>query len=133
MKKYYIYNKNTGEITEIGINHKILYDEEHYVAIYDSYVLPSSEQYHDLETNKLTPRPTLNIEDITLIVDQEYNPPNIPSGTIVNVDDEDVGIVDNTGLILVFPVAKTYKLQLKPPFPYFEKTITIEVITEWLK
>lgn len=130
MLEFYTYSKTNGKIGNSGYfspgfspvlreNQKIILGKR-----------ASPEQYHDLDTDKLIPRPTLNIDDITLIVDQEYNPPNIPSGTIVNVDDEDVGIVDNTGLILVFPVAKTYKLQLKPPFPYFEKTITIEVITE---
>ena len=130
MIEFYAYDLLTGKITKTGIilpgfspdvsrKNKIVFGKQ-----------TDSKHYHNLETDSLELRPILNINDITIIVEQEYNPLNIPAGTIVNVDDEDVGIVDNTGLILVFPVAKTYKLQLKPPFPYFEKTITIEVITE---
>ena len=129
MLEFYTYNKTNGKIENSG-----------YFSNEASPILRETQkiilgkkadqyQYHDLDTDKLTPRPILTIEDITLLINQEYNPPNIPSGTIVNVDDEDVGVVDNMGLILVFPVAKTYKLHLKPPFPYFDKNITIEVIS----
>ena len=131
---FYSYNTQTGKIKKNGhiFNDFIPYTETNEKIVTGKKAL-ADKQYHNLETNILEDRPILDIDDITLIVDQEYNPSNIPSGTIVNVDGEDVGVVDNMGLILVFTVAKTYKLHLKPSFPYFEKTITIEVITEWLK
>jgi len=129
MKIFYAYNITNGRITSSGYaspdfpvelrrNQKIIFDVEASPLI----------QYHNLETDKLTQRPTLNIDNITLSVDEEYNPENIPAGTIVYVDGENVGVVDNTGLTLVFPVAKQYTVKLVPPFPYIEKSITVEVI-----
>lgn len=131
MIRFYTYNLETGKILESGyytsgnggsylsqnLNKKMVKGKQ-----------ATTLQYHNLDTDMLSDRPQLNIDNITLNIDEEYNPENIPAGTIVYVDDEDVGIVDNTGLILVFPVAKTYTVKLVPPFPYFEKTVTIEVI-----
>ncbi len=128
MREFYAYDLTTGKITKTGVllpgfspdisrSHKIIFGQK-----------TNSNFYHNLETDKLEPRPVLDIDDITIEVDQEYNPMNIPAGTTVYVDDENVGVVDNTGLTLVFPVAKTYKLTLVPPFPYFETTITVEVV-----
>lgn len=129
MKIFYVYNITNGRITSSGYaspdspvelhkNQKIIFDVEASPLV----------QYHNLETDKLTQRPTLNIDNITLTVDEEYNPQNIPAGTIVYVDDENVGVVDNTGLTLVFPVAKQYAVKLVPPFPYIKKSITVEVV-----
>lgn len=128
MIEFYSYDTKTGEIgnsgyfspgfsPDIPITEKIIFGKN-----------ASQNQYHNIDSDKLVQRPNLNVEDITVEVDQEYNPPNIPAGTTVYVDDENVGMVDNTGLTLVFPVAKSYKLTLVPPFPYYEKTITVEVI-----
>lgn len=129
MKIFYVYNITNGRIERTGYaspdfpvalqkNQKIIFNVE---AI-------SQQQYHNLETDTLDQRPTLNIDNITLTVDEEYNPQNIPAGTIVYVDDENVGVVDNTGLTLVFPVAKQYAVKLVPPFPYIKKSITVEVV-----
>ena len=128
MKEFYAYDLLTGKITKSGIlfpgfspdisrKHKIVFGEK-----------ADNSMYHNLETDKLEARPSLNIENLTLNVDEEYSPENIPAGTIAYVDNEDVGVVDNTGLTLVFPVAKQYSVKLVPPFPYFEKSITVEVI-----
>lgn len=128
MKEFYAYDLLNGKITKSGIilpgfspdisrKNKIVFG-----------VKADNTFYHNLETDTLQARPTLNIENITLNVDEEYSPQNIPAGTTVYVDDEDVGVVDNTGLTLVFPVAKQYSVKLVPPFPYFEKSITVEVI-----
>ena len=129
MKIFYVYNITNGRITSSGYtspdspvelhkNQKIIFDVEAIPLV----------QYHNIETDKLAQRPTLNIDNITLTVDEEYNPQNIPAGTIVYVDDENVGVVDNTGLTLVFPVAKQYAVKLVPPFPYIKKSITVEVV-----
>ena len=119
MKEFYAYDLLTGKITKSGI---LLHGFSPDISRKNKIVIGAkadSSMYHNLETDKLAQRPTLNIYNITLSVDEEYSPENIPAGTIVYVDGEDVGVVDNTGLTLVFPVAKQYAVKLVPPFPYF--------------
>lgn len=127
MQQYYTYNKDTGEIGASGYT---TYGRSPYV--YGNQILVFGKQtypafYHNLTTDTLEARPYLAIENETVGINQEFICSTIPEGTVVIVDDEIVGTVDNDGLSLVFPVAKTYTVVLQAPFPYFEKTISIEV------
>ena len=129
MLEFYSYNKISGMIRNSGFLSPGFSPD---IPSTEKIVLgkrASTDYYHNIETDTLMARPILiNDESISLLVNQEYSPENIPAGTIVYVDGEDVGVVDNTGLTLVFPVAKQYTVKLVPPFPYFEKSITVEVI-----
>lgn len=125
MKEYYTYITNTGEIATTG-----------YISGGDPYVSPNQTLvkgkqstpmfYHNLETGNAELRPQLQIENTTTTVNAELMYPTIPAGTEITVDGELVGTVDANGLELVFPVAKSYIVDLKPPFPYIKKTVTIE-------
>ena len=128
MREFYAYDLISGRITKTGVllygfspdisrKHKIIFGQK-----------TDNNFYHNLETDKLEPRPLLEVDNTTLEVDQEFNLPNIPEGTTIYVDGDNIGVVDNTGLTLIFPVAKSYEVKLIPPFPYFEKTIIVEVV-----
>ena len=75
-----------------------------------------------------TERPVIDAPAfISLDVSAEWEVGDVPAGTTVLIDRVEVGVTDGTALILSFPVAKTYRVDLRPPFPWRDCRAEVEV------
>jgi hypothetical protein len=127
MKHYYICNKN-GEIIATGYTNgstvKKLKPEDN--IFYDK--IPTPTMYHDFKTNSLKERPTLPYDIFRKFLKNEnYILTDIPKNTIIKINGVDHGVINDGKLVVSFPIQMIYKVELLPPFPYYPKTITIEV------
>lgn len=90
----------------------------------------------DLETDyvdlsgepTIAPRPSLGLPAThALGVGADWAVPNVPVGTVVRIDGEDMGTVDADGLTLSFAAAGTWPVELQPPFPWLEASCEVTV------
>lgn len=58
---------------------------------------------------------------------EDWTVPDVPSGTRVYVDGEDLGAVDATGLILSFAALGLWRVELAPPWPWRPATCEVTV------
>lgn len=73
-------------------------------------------------------RPGLDLPQAhNLQVDEEWLLPGVPSGTVVTIDGVEVGTTDGGPLLLSFPVALTYRVDLRAPFPWKPHTAEVTV------
>jgi hypothetical protein len=73
---------------------------------------------HYLPGGVPTLRPSLKLPTgFELEVDQELPIGDVPEGTEVWIDRQLSDTVDDTGLVLEFPVAGSWQVELRPPFP----------------
>ncbi|WP_198133287.1 hypothetical protein [Roseobacter sp. AzwK-3b] len=75
----------------------------------------------------VTPRPGLGLPDThTLAANADWSLPDIPDGTSVLIDQMEQGVTSG-GLVLSFPEAGEWTVELRPPFPYLDATCTVTV------
>lgn len=63
----------------------------------------------------------------SLSKDTDWVITNVPAETIVAVNGEDIGTVDETGLTLSFDMPGIWQVDLRPPFPWLEATCEVTV------
>ena len=77
---------------------------------------------------KLSQRPDLPLpEIISAVVGQEVSLGVLPDGCKVYIDKEQVGVADGTEVLVSFPVAGSYQINLTPLFPYYRKLVEVVV------
>ena len=134
MSAFYIYNTTTGEIVGDKYSNRdiIVEDSEEFkhVKLDDNVVTIYNIQkkYHDLLTNSLQDRPIINCPDtFSVTTTENIIISDLPNSTQILLDQQEIAIVTDGTLELTIPVSGTYALKLVPDFPYFEKTISVEV------
>lgn len=74
------------------------------------------------------PRPITGLPaTASIALGVDWSLPDVPEGTLVLIDGEDVGTVDATGLVLSFPLAGVWAVSLVPPFPWLEASCEVTV------
>lgn len=126
MRTYYICNDD-GKIIGSGYTNSDTVKVKNNEHVFFSHI-PDDDKYHDFQTGKLKPRPTLAHDSYkTILKNENYILTDIPKNTIIKVNGIDYGKIDDNKLVVAFPIAMIYTLELIPPFPYYKKNITIEV------
>lgn len=133
MINYIMYNKDTGKIKSLGsaqtrnlINVRANCEFMETIKISDT-----ERKYVDLSeaTPKIKNRPTLDWSDeFNVNTTESIILSDVPANTAVYLDDTLIATVDDGTLELEIPLSGEYKLKLVPPFPYYEKIISVEVI-----
>ena len=73
-------------------------------------------------------RPGLDLPQAhSLKVDEDWFLPGVPADTVVTIDGVEVGTTDGGPLLLSFPVALTYRVDLRAPFPWKPHTAEVTV------
>ena len=76
----------------------------------------------------LTERPATGLPAThTLTSNTDWTVPDVPEGTVVTIDGDEAGTVDETGLVLSFAVAGDWRVDLTPPFPWRPATCEVTV------
>jgi hypothetical protein len=129
MMNFYIYDKNTGRIkykVDLALpveNYPIQEDE----AIAE-YNITSDDVYHNLETNKPQPRPSLNIPtENSISILNSFIVENLPTNSEIFVDSELLTTINDGTLELDFPLVGRYEIKFKLPFPWNSKIVYVEV------
>ena len=82
------------------------------------------EGHHDgavsyVADDAVTPRPDTGLPaSHTLPTETDWALPYAPEGTQVLIDGAEAGVTDEDGLILTFPEARIWHVELRPPFPW---------------
>ncbi|HEV8034390.1 hypothetical protein [Yoonia sp.] len=63
----------------------------------------------------------------TLQPDQDWPIPNVPEGTEVFIEGDSQGVVGTDDLVLSFPLAGVWRVELRPPFPWIGATCEVTV------
>ena len=83
---------------------------------------------HYVSNSELVARPGLDLPQAhSLQVDEEWLLPGVPADTVVTIDGVEVGTADGGPLLLSFPVALTYQVELRAPFPWKPHTAEVTV------
>lgn len=133
MKNYYKYDSNNGKIISVAFSsHEQLNIPvtagQTIVNLGSTTSLDMQNQYHDLLTNSLQYRPTINCPDnFSVTTTENIIILDLPNPTKVFLDEQEIATVIDGTLELTIPVSGTYVLTLVPEFPYFEKEISVEV------
>lgn len=83
---------------------------------------------HYILDDVATPRPALALPIVhSLPAGSDWEIPGVPEGTVVVINKEEVGTVDETGLVLSFDLAREWQVELRPPFPWLEASCGVTV------
>ena len=67
----------------------------------------------------VAPRPVTGLPEAHgLPTDTDWTLPDVPSGTQVLIEGAEAGVTDAEGLVLTFPEARLWHVELRPPFPW---------------
>lgn len=118
--------KRQGNISTDMVAAQAVYTDEAAMEIASS-LSPMTDYY--ILSDTVTPRPTLSALPATkaLGAGVDWSIGGIPEDTEVYLDSVLSGTVDNTGLVLSFPTADTWLVELKPPFPYLNASCEVTV------
>lgn len=122
------YKKTTGEILSIETRPNGFPPENPDIG-YIEFSNGTKQIYKNyyIVNDTLTERPQINSPDeLILKVDDVYIFENIPDNTKINIFDIEEEITDGT-FEISFPVSGIFELKFDPPFPYFQKNVTIIV------
>lgn len=87
---------------------------------------PSADLY--VSGGEVLPRPTLDFPvSHQIIAGEDWNPVSVPANTEVFVDGFFQGITDETGLTLAFQMQGVWRVDLRPPFPWFPASCEVTV------
>jgi hypothetical protein len=128
---YHIYDVRTGEILRtVGTDHPATAWMS--VSIDEAMVWAdegTADDTHYVVGGSLITRPVMDVPvSETVSVGEEWNLGRLPINTRVMIDDVDHGIVGGDDLILEFPAARDWSVELIPPFPYKPAMIVVRVI-----
>lgn len=74
------------------------------------------------------PRPVTGLPAIhSIAAGIDWPIADVPAGTTVLINGEQVGTVDATGLTLSFALAGIWRVDLRPPFPWIEASCEVAV------
>ena len=87
-----------------------------------------SPEDHFLDGEEIRDRPATELpEGYSTTINTDWSIGNVPAGTDVKVDDEVVGVTDDTGLTLSFSASGVWLVKLLPPFPWVEASCEVTV------
>jgi hypothetical protein len=83
---------------------------------------------HYVSEGEAVPRPATGLPAAhTLAADTDWTVPDVPEGTAVRIDGEDMGTTDAEGLTLTFAAAGVWRVDLGPPFPWLPASCEVTV------
>ncbi|MDX5412899.1 MAG: hypothetical protein LPK02_07610 [Rhodobacterales bacterium] len=86
------------------------------------------KETHYVVNGIATPRPATDLPAThSLAVNTDWSLPSVPVGTVVLIEGEEAGVVDETGLVLNFELSGIWKVDLKPPFPWVDASCEVTV------
>lgn len=131
MQHYIMYDKITGMIKSAGCVDNIsqikLRNNCELASV--GGLIDTSLHYFDLETNKVLKRPKNSWQtNITVSASESFVFEDVPDETSVYLNDDFLATISDGTLELDIPLSGSYKLKLKPPFPYYEHIVKVEVV-----
>ena len=91
------------------------------------------EGHHDPDTvyavnGQPTPRPALPLPAPVATVGADWTVQGLPAGTAILIDGaEHPELTDGSDLEMVFPIAGKWPVVIRPPFPWQEASVVVEV------
>jgi hypothetical protein len=83
---------------------------------------------HYVSEGEAVPRPATGLPAAhALAADTDWTVPDVPEGTAVRIDGEDMGTTDAEGLTLTFAAAGVWRVDLGPPFPWLPASCEVTV------
>lgn len=121
------YDPGTGKLLWVchGPEETILFPEDQGFSWVDG---EWSKETHYVLNEAATPRPATGLPVThTIATNTDWIVPDVPEGTVVEIDGTEAGVVDAVGLTLAFDLAGIWQVRLRPPFPWLEASCEVTV------
>lgn len=121
------YDPATGELLWVsyGPEETILFPDDQGFSWVDG---EWSKETHHVLNDTAIPRPATGMPaTYTVAASTDWIVPDVPEGTVVEIDGEIAGTVDATGLTLAFDLAGVWHVALRPPFPWLDASCEVTV------